>query len=63
VLWGSSGSTRFDPCPGAPRKPRVERVLECVGAFFDSSEPRHSYKNAPAIQDIPTAPLADRFTP
>ena len=37
VLWGSSGSTRFDPCPGAPRQPRVERVLECVGAFFDSA--------------------------
>ena len=38
VLWGSSsGATRFDPCPGAPRKPRVELVLECVGAFFEPS--------------------------
>jgi hypothetical protein len=41
VLWGSSPATaRFDPCPAAPRKPPVERVVECVGAFFDSS-PRH----------------------
>jgi hypothetical protein len=41
VLWGSSPATaRFDPCPAVPRKPRVERVVECVGAFFESS-PRH----------------------
>jgi hypothetical protein len=41
VLWGSSAATpRFDPCPGAPRKPRVEQVLECVGAFFESSARR-----------------------
>jgi hypothetical protein len=41
VLWGSSSATaRFDSCPAAPRKPRVERVVECVGAFFESS-PRH----------------------
>ena len=38
VLWGASGATpRFAACPGAPRKPRVDQVLECVGAFFDSS--------------------------
>jgi hypothetical protein len=41
VLWGSSPATaRFDPCPAAPHKPRVERVAECVGAFFEAL-PRH----------------------
>ena len=38
ALWESSAITaRFDPCPAAPRKPRIERVVECVGAFFESS--------------------------
>jgi hypothetical protein len=38
VLWGSSGvPPRTAGCAGAPRKPKVERVLACVGAFFDSS--------------------------
>ena len=41
VLWGSSpASARFDPCLGAPRKPRIERVVKCVGAFFESSTRR-----------------------
>jgi hypothetical protein len=40
VLWGSSGATRFDSCPGTPRKPRVDQVLECVGAFFQPSPRR-----------------------
>jgi hypothetical protein len=36
MLWGSSGATpRVTGCPSAPRKPRVEQVLECVGAFFE----------------------------
>ena len=36
MLWGASGATPRDAgCPGAPRKPRVEQVLECVGAFFE----------------------------
>jgi hypothetical protein len=38
VLWASSGvPPRIAGCPGAPRKPKVERVLACVGAFFESS--------------------------
>ena len=38
VLWGASGAThRIAGCPGAPRKPWVEQLLECVGAFFESS--------------------------
>ena len=37
MLWGSSGTTRrVASCPSAPRKPRVEQVLECVGAFFEA---------------------------
>ena len=59
VLWGSSGSSRFDPCPGAPRKPRVERVLECVGAFFESSPRPLSVGRV----NIPTTPPTDRLTP
>jgi hypothetical protein len=36
MLWGSSGATpRAAGCPSTPRKPRVEQVLECVGAFFE----------------------------
>lgn len=38
VLWGAPGATpRLAGCPGAPRKPKVEQVLKCVGAFFESS--------------------------
>jgi hypothetical protein len=38
VLWGSSGAApRMAGCSGAPRKPKVEQVVECVGAFFESS--------------------------
>ena len=38
VLWGSAGAApRIAGCPGAPRKPRIEQVLKCVGAFFESS--------------------------
>jgi hypothetical protein len=38
VLWGSSGAApRTGGCSGAPRKPKVERVVECVGAFFESA--------------------------
>ena len=38
VLWASSGAApRIAGCSGAPRKPRVEQVVECVGAFFESS--------------------------
>jgi hypothetical protein len=36
MLWGSSGTTpRVAGCPSTPRKPRVEQVLKCVGAFFE----------------------------
>ena len=36
VLWWASEATpRVAGCSGAPRKPRVEQVLECVGAFFE----------------------------
>jgi hypothetical protein len=38
VLWGSSGAApRIAGCSGAPRKPKVEQVVQCVGAFFESS--------------------------
>lgn len=38
VLWESSGAApRMAGCSGAPRKPKVEQVVECVGAFFESS--------------------------
>lgn len=38
MLWGSSDATpRAAGCPSAPRKPRVEQVLECVGAFFEGA--------------------------
>jgi len=42
MLLDSSGASRFDSCPGTARKPRVEQVLQCVGAFFESS-PRPPY--------------------
>jgi hypothetical protein len=36
MLWGSAGATpRVAGCPSVPRKPRAERVLECVAAFFE----------------------------
>jgi hypothetical protein len=38
MLWGSSAATpRVIGCPSAPRKPRVEQVLECVSAFFETA--------------------------
>ncbi len=38
VLWGSSGAApRMAGCSSAPRKPKVEQVVQCVGAFFESS--------------------------
>jgi hypothetical protein len=39
MLWGAQGTApHLAGCPSAPRKPRVEQVLECVNAFF---EPAH----------------------
>ena len=47
VLWGLAGATpRATGCYGAPRQPKVERVLKCVGAFFEPS-PR-----APAVTSV-----------
>jgi hypothetical protein len=38
MLWGSQDAgPRLAGCPGAPRKPRVEQVVKCVGAFFDAT--------------------------
>jgi len=38
VLWGTSGAApRTAGCSGAPRRPKVEQVVQCVGAFFESS--------------------------
>jgi hypothetical protein len=39
VLWGSSGAApRIAGSSAAPRKPKVEQVVECVGAFFESAQ-------------------------
>jgi hypothetical protein len=38
VLWGTSRAAPRNPgCSGAPRRPKVEQVVQCVGAFFESS--------------------------
>jgi hypothetical protein len=38
MLWEASGAAPpIAGCPGVPRKPKVEQVIECVGAFFESS--------------------------
>jgi hypothetical protein len=42
MLWGSSGAaSRSAGCPAAPRKPRIEQVVACVGAFFDAHSSSH----------------------
>jgi hypothetical protein len=39
VLWGSLGAAPpIAACSGAPRKPKVEQVVKCVGAFFESAQ-------------------------
>jgi hypothetical protein len=38
MLWGSQGTApHLAGCPSAPRKPRVDQVLECVSAFFEAA--------------------------
>lgn len=40
MLWGASGDTSWIArCPSVPRKPRIDQVVACVGAFF-ASHPR-----------------------